>query len=225
MWPFAKKEWFSCAQFDWIARQVGVEFPGPKHYRFKSKLSKRAGSGRKKTHVDFDKRWFLSLSEQARCSVMVHEFWHWVIWKKTMSMRKRYIASIFVGLPLVSATIILALVGAVSLFAGVPFHLDFLVFAPVLWVVLLRALLGRLMRRFFWPTEYDCDEAAVRYIGTQATLEVLKTFRLRLENTTHPPVKLRIERVNEISPRYPTPLVDFEKLQAEIPQSFVLNNP
>lgn len=68
-----------CHAFDWIAQQVGVVFPSPKHYRIRSRLSKMAGSGRKMDSIDFDRKWLLSLSEQARCSMIVHEFWHWII--------------------------------------------------------------------------------------------------------------------------------------------------
>lgn len=210
----------SCAQFDWIAEQVGVGFASPKHYRISSRLAKRAGSGRKMESIDFDRKWLFSLNEQARCSMIVHEFWHWIIWKRTMRERKRFLVYLFLWLPLLSVAIVGGLELSASVLLGTQFHPAVLVLSVVLWPILLYGFMGRLMKRFFWPTEYECDEAAVRYIGAPATLDVLKTFHLTITNATHPPTKLRIARVNELAAKYPTPLIDFARLQAEIPQSF-----
>jgi len=125
MWPFSKKEWVTCAQFDRIAQEVGVGFAGQKHYRFRSRYGKKAGSNFRKRQIDFDKKWFLSLSEIARCSVLVHELWHSVNWPMAWRWRKRHAAMVFLGVPALSVVIASALAPRSFSDSGVSFSLEF----------------------------------------------------------------------------------------------------
>jgi Zn-dependent protease with chaperone function len=84
-------------------------------------------------------------------------------------------------------------------------------------------LLGYLYvnRLWKWPFEYECDEAAVRFMGASPTREFLRTFRLKSGWRSHPPARKRLERVDEETSRFPVPVINFASLQRDVRQEFV----
>jgi hypothetical protein len=169
--------------------------------------------------IRFDKKWFMGLNPEARCAVLVHEIWHVKTARKAVRARILYRSYLFVGLPLLS----IGFVVLITLLAYALMHNA--VFLPGLPVILYPVLIvfgypyG--LQRWMWPLEYESDEAAVRFIGADATKEFLRTLRLKSGRTTHPPTKERLRHADTAASIYTNPVIDFDSLEEEIGQELV----
>jgi hypothetical protein len=217
--PKTTTEYFDCAQFDRVTRIVGVKLADRNRYCVRSHVGSKALTNCKTRTIRFDKKWFLGLSPRARCALLVHEIWHITSAKKTVRAKRLYRSYIFVALPLLSIGVVwlIALLtsaltqGAVYL-SGLP-----VILYPVF--VVLGFPYG--MRWWYWPIEYESDEAAVRFMGVDATKEFLRTLRLNSGRTTHPPTKKRLERVDQVASQHPIPVIDFDSLARKVKQELV----
>jgi Zn-dependent protease with chaperone function len=223
MWPFRNIKWFSCAQFDEIAKTVGVELRADQRYRLSSSRFAYASSQPKKGFITFGQKWFRPLSERAKAAVLVHELWHSKNFDRMMKGRKRVRIVFFAsGIP--------GLLLWVFLLTRIPPHTAAVIFVvagvffaslgALVWGAVFGVAGGFVYRRYSWPIEFECDEAAVRFIGPAGTLEYLGALKLRSNRQSHPPSKIRQERIEEFVGRYPIPEIEFSTLQAEIPQVF-----
>ena len=220
-WPWRKTttEYFDCAQFDRVARTVGVGLADQSRYCLQSRVPTKAFTDCRKGAVRFDREWFLGLSPKARDALFVHEIWHIKIARKTMRARLLYRLYLFIALPLISIT-------AVGLVAFLTSALtNDMYWAPGLLIFLypLFVVVGFPygMRWLYWPIEYECDAAAVRFIGLDSAKEFLKTLRLKSGRTTHPPTKKRLKRADRVAAEFPNPVIDFDSLQGEMRQALV----
>jgi hypothetical protein len=211
-------EYFDCVQFDVVARTVGVSLADRNRFCLKSRVPQRAIMNRTRT-IQFDKKWFIGLSPDARCACLVHELWHIMTLKKANRARVLFRFFLFIVLPLASIAAAWLIMVLTSPLTNNPGSLSGL---PVL-VYLLFVFIGYpfARRRWSWPIEYESDEAAVRFIGVDATKKFLKTLKLKSGLTTHPPTKKRMERVNWVASRYATPVIDFDSLEQDVSQRFV----
>jgi Zn-dependent protease with chaperone function len=185
----------------------------------RSRVGSKALIDHKTRTIRFDKRWFLGLSPKARCALLVHEIWHIASEKKAIRARRLYRSYIFIILPLLSVAVvwlIAILTSALTPDAVVPPGLPIILY---LVLVCLGYPYGR--RWWSWPLEYESDEAVVRFMGVDATKEMLRTLKLKSGLTTHPPTKKRMERVDQIASLYPIPVIDFDSLEREFRQRFV----
>lgn len=215
----ATTEYFDCAQFDAIARIVGVRLAGRNRFCLKSRVPQKALMNYKTRTIRFDKKWFLGLSPDARCACLVHELWHTATQKKAVRARMLLRSYLFIGLPLASiAATWLVLVLAPRLTNDQGSLSDLPVLLYPLFVVLGYPVARR---RWSWPIEYESDEAAVRFMGVEATKRFLRTLKLKSGLTTHPPTGKRLEQADRVSSRFPTPVIDYEALERNVGQKFV----
>jgi len=216
--PRPAVEYFDCAQFDRVAKIVGVRLAPRNRYSLKSHVGAKAIMNHRTRTIRFDKKWFLGLSPEARCALLVHEVWH--IASERRAIRARMLRrSYFIALPILSfaATWLIAVVVSMltsdsSSFVGLPVLLY-----PAL--VVLGYPYGQ--RWWNWPVEYECDEAAVRFMGLSATKGFLRTLKLKSNRTTHPPTKKRLVRADTAASKYPIPVIDFNSLEGEVGQELV----
>lgn len=202
---------------------MDVKLREGKHYRWHSSARFYAVSKHKKGFITFGRKWLLPLSERGRCAVLIHELWHAKNLDRAMKGRQRiriaFVASALPGI-LLFAYLITRIpphpAPAVVLVGG----LFFAALGMVIWAAVWRMIGGMLYRRFACPIEFECDEAAVRFIGSAGTIEYLKALKSRSNHESHPPTKLRRERIAGFVTRYPVPEIVFSALQAEIPQVF-----
>ena len=211
-------EYFDCDQFDRVARIVGVRLAGRARYGLKPRVATKAFTDCKHRTVRFDQEWFLGLSPKARDALFVHEIWHITTAGKAFRARLLYRLYLFIALPLISIT-------AVGLVALLTSALTNNV-APAGLLILLYPLFVVAgfpygMRWLYWPIEYECDAAAVRFIGLDSTLEFLQTLKLKSGRTTHPPTKKRLERADRAASTFPNPVIDFDSLERETRQALV----
>jgi hypothetical protein len=212
-----RKEYFGCVQFDRIAETIGVRLRERKRYEF------RRGSGFKASFriflrtIVFGKDWFDSLSPQARCALLAHELWHHhTRWKSTVASIL-VLFMLFFGWLLLAAAIGFAVESVLS-------SMYVTVLSSILLFVFFQSYgMTFLFRRLFWPLEFQSDEAAVRFLGVDATREMLGTLRKRNPwfCSTHPPTDVRLERVEEWRKKHPEPLIDYNELEEETPQKIV----
>lgn len=218
-WFRRTTEYFDCAQFDKVVESVGVTLAEKNRYSMKSRVGTRAFTDAKNRTIRFDKKWFLNLSPQARCAVLVHEVWHIVTLKDKMRARNRFLLYVFPGLLAFSFGFV------VVVYAATFFLIGRGVFLPGLPILLYPIMLVFGMpygfRRWSWPIEYASDEAGVRYIGADATREVIRSLKLNTNITTHPPTRLRLANVDSVTAKYPIPLIDLNSLERTVKQEFV----
>ena len=212
-------EYFDCAQFDAIARVVGVRLADRNRFSLKSRLPQKALMNYRTRSVKFDKKWFLGLSPDARCACLVHELWHAATQKKAVRARRFLRSYLFIVLPFASIAATWLVVVLASRLTSDPGSLSSL---PVLLYPLL-VVLGYpfARRRWSWPLEYDSDEAAVRFMGVEATKKFLRTLKPKSGLTTHPPTRKRLERAERAASRFPTPVIDYGALERSVGQKFV----
>jgi hypothetical protein len=212
-------EYFDCDQFDRVARIVGVRLAGRARYGLKPRVAAKAFTDCKNRTVRFDEEWFLGLSPKARDALFVHEIWHITTAGKARIARLVYRLYLFIALPLLS----IAAVGLVALLTS-PLTNNVSII-PDLFVLLFPffVFLGFPygMRLLYWPIEYECDAAAVRFIGLDSTREFLQTLKLKSGRTTHPPTKKRLERAVRVASKFPNPVIDFDSLEGETRQALV----
>jgi hypothetical protein len=217
----ATTEYFDCAQFDMIARAVGVRLAAQDRFCLKSRVPQKALMDYKTRRVRFDRKWFLGLSPDARCACLVHELWHVATQKKAVRATMILRSYLFIVLPALSIAATWLIVGLASTLTSDPGSLSGL---PVLlYPLFVVAGYPFARRRWSWPIEYECDEAAVRFMGADATKRFLKTLKLKSGLTTHPPTRKRLERVDSIASKYQNPVIDFDSLQHDARQNFALN--
>jgi len=211
-------EYFDCAQFDVIARTVGVRLADQGRFCLKSRLPQKALMNNRTRTIRFDKKWFLGLSPDARCACLVHELWHVATEREAIRARILLRSYLFIVLPLASLAATGLIVVLASPLTNDPGSLSGL---PVLLYPLF-VFVGYpfARRRWCWPIEYESDEAAVRFMGVNATKKFLRTLKLKSGLTTHPPTMRRLERADRAASEYPNPLIDFDSLQQEVRQSF-----
>jgi len=212
-------EYFDCTQFDRVARIVGVRLEGRARYGLKPRVAAKAFTDCKNGTVRFDEEWFLGLSPRARDALFVHEIWHITTARKARMARLLYRLYLFIALPLLSiaavglvALLTSALTNNVSIISGL-----FVILYPSF--VFLGLPYG--MRWLYWPIEYECDAAAVRFIGLDSTQEFLQTLKLKSGRTTHPPTKKRLARAVRVASKFPNPVIDFDSLEGETRQALV----
>jgi hypothetical protein len=217
-WLKPTTEYFDCAQFDKIAEGAEVALAEKNRYCIRSRLGAKASTNVKARTMRFDRKWFLGLSPKARAAVFVHEMWHVPTWSKKVRGRNWYLVYIFLGLPFLS-------VGLVAVIYLTTFLLGRAIYLPGLplltWPVSVFFGMSYGLRRFSWPIEYECDEASVRFIGLDATKELLRSLKLNTAMTSHPPTRLRLANADRVALKYPSPVLDFEVLEQEIKQEFV----
>ncbi len=219
-WLRPTTEYFDCAQFDKVVERVGVTLAEKNRYSMKSRVGTKAFTDAKNRTIRFDKKWFLNLSPRARCAVLVHEVWHITTLKDKMRARNRFLLYVFPGLLAFSFGFVVVVYAATFLLIGRG------VFLPGLPILLYPIVLVFGMpygfRRWSWPLEYASDEAGVRFIGAEATREVIRSLKLNTDITTHPPTKLRLANVDRVALNYLMPVIDFDALQREVRQEFLI---
>jgi hypothetical protein len=218
-WLRPTTEYFDCAQFDKVVERVGATLAEKNRYSMKSRVGSKAFSDAKNRTIRFDKKWFLNLSPQARCAVLVHEVWHITTLKDKILARNRFLLYVFPGLLASSFGFV------VVIYAATLFLMGRGVFLPGLPIILYPLMLVFGMpygfRRWSWPFEYASDEAGVRYIGVDATKEVIRSLKLNTDVTTHPSTRLRLANVDRVAAKYPIPEIDFNSLERAVKQEFV----
>lgn len=177
-----------------------------------------ASSNSQRRAISFKRKWFEQLSPKARCSVVVHEIWHWKIMKKKTRLKWRFLRdSVVYGF----ITVLILGLTTVLPFFGLSPIISLLGF--IAWVlVLFRVIVPPLIDKYQWSIEYECDEAGVRFMGPDSTKEILKTFKTKGKYGSHPPARMRLLAVDRVAPRYPVPEIDFDQLQRNIPQIVVV---
>jgi hypothetical protein len=218
-WHRPKTEYFDCAQFDRVAEIVGVRLSAHDRYCTRPRVRSKALTNLKTRRLQFDKKWFLGLSPRARCALLIHEIWHVTTVKKAVRARTLTRFYLFVTLPFLSIVVVSLIAILTSALTPRAVYLPGL---PVLLYPIFVALWYPYgLRRWKWPLEYESDEAAVRFMGVDATKEFLRTLRLKSRRTTHPPTKNRLERADQVASRYPIPVIDFDSLEVEVEQKLV----
>ncbi|MFC1754948.1 M48 family metalloprotease [Thermoproteota archaeon] len=188
--------------------------------RDKNRYEFRKGSGLKANFrifshmIIFGKDWFLSLNQKARCSILAHELWHSHTSKKSIANATLILFMLFFGWLFISWMIghtIGFVLDRPYVTIGSTFLL-FLFFQTYGMTFLFKCLL--------WPTEFQSDEASVRFLGAEVTKEILNTFRKPIPRfwSTYPPTDVRLKRVEEWEKKHPKPVIDYDKLENEIPQ-------
>jgi len=212
-------EYFDCAQFDRVARIVGVRLAGRARYGLKPRVAAKAFADCKNRTVRFDEEWFLGLSPKARDALFVHEIWHITTARKARMARLLYRLYLFFALPLLS----IAAVGMVALLTSTLTNNESIIPGLIALLYPSLVLLGFPygMRLLYWPIEYECDAAAVRFIGLDSTKEFLQTLRLKSGRTTHPPTSKRLKRADRVASKFPTPAIDFDSLEGVTRQALV----
>jgi hypothetical protein len=211
-------EYFECAQFDVIARTVGVRLADQGRFCLKSRVPQKALMNYRTRTIRFDKKWFLGLSPDARCACLVHELWHVATEKKAIRARILLRSYLFIALPLASLAatwLIVMLASPLTDYRGSLSGFPVLLYPLFVFVGYPFA-----RRRWSWPIEYESDEAAVRFMGVNATKKFLRTLKLKSGLTTHPPTMRRLERADRVASRYPNPVIDFDSLQRGVKQIF-----
>ena len=212
-------EYFDCAHFDRVAAIVGVRLAGRARYGLKPRVAAKAFTDCKNRTVRFDEEWFLGLSPKARDALFVHEIWHITTARKASWARLLYRLYLFIALPLLSITA----VGLVALLTSA--LTNGMIWPPALLISLypLFVVVGFPygMRWLYWPIEYECDAAAVRFIGLHSTREFLQTLKLKSGRTTHPPTKKRLEHADRAASKFPNPVIDLDSLEGETRQALV----
>lgn len=194
---------------------VGVTLAQTNRFRF-SKGPAAAQSNTKKGVITFNPKWFDRISPQARCSALVHELWHF----RTMDKRRQNERRLFrdgVLYAVVSLFTIAFEIGIMLLLRLDPIAIFGVYFFSAAFLA--DHFERKLISKYRWSIEYECDEAGVRFIGAEPTKEVLRTFRRRFRGrwSTHPSPKGRIKRTDEIAHKYMTPEIDYRELEREIP--------
>jgi hypothetical protein len=214
---FLKKEYFSCAQFDEIAELMGVKLREKNRYEFRRKMSSKASFRFLSNMIIFDKSWFNSLSAKAQYAVLVHELWH-------SKNRKIITSSLFVALMSLGWLLI---AGVFSIIIGFALgNLNSLLGLTLIQLLVYETYgMNQLYRRFVWHYEYECDEAAVKNIGAEATKEELNTLKKYNQDliskfmlkfwASHSNVDSRLEQVDRLENIYSVPIIDIDNLKNE----------
>jgi len=198
---------------------MNVSLRRKNRYEFKKKYGVKASMRYLSHMIIFEKDWFYSLGPKARCAALVHELWHAKTRIKSTAALQFVQLMILLGWPLFAVL--------VGYGAGWATGTRYIIAPLFLAALLFFESYGTrfLFRTLVWPSEYQSDEAAVRYIGADATEEELRTLKRRTPRfwSTHPPTKARLERVRELAPKYPTAVINFAKLEADCPQELLLH--
>jgi Zn-dependent protease with chaperone function len=210
------KRYFVCRQFDWIADYLGVSLRTKNRYEFRAKLPQKASFRYFSRMIVFDEPWFRRLSDEGRCAALAHELGH------SKSRGKGIGGALFVRFMLPGWTVVAGLLAfGVTAVSGVPllFGLSFLGFMALFLSFGMKAVFSYAM----WPTEFYCDEVATLYFGAESVTRELNTLPRKTPRfwSTHPPTRLRLERVETIGSRHPKPLIDFKSLDERLPQELI----
>jgi len=206
---------------------VGVTLAKSKRYRFDPK-SHTAVNNLNGT-ITFNQSRLDPLSDETKCAVVAHELWHSKLQGKT-KRRERFMLFLLVltaggigALALVVSVVLAAgfLVGDSVLEYDRTVVLATLIISGVAEFGLFPLIRRRLRRRYIWPIELECDEAAVRFFGIGPTRVYLTTPGVISEDSDHPPREVRISNAEAAAKRYPVPAIDFPSLQAEIPRRYI----
>ena len=214
------REYFDCDQFDRVAEIVGVKLAAQNRYCMRSHVGSKALVNHRTRTIRFDKKWFLGLSPRARCAVLVHELWHISPEKKAIRARTLWRLYRFIGLPLLSLCGVWVIVGLASILIRNTVFLS--VSWPILFLILVVEGYSYGLRWCGWPLEYECDEAAVRFMGLEATKEFLRTIRLKSSRTAHPPTRKRLDRANRVASQFPVPVINFDSLERKVSQNLII---
>lgn len=210
------REYFSCRQFDRIAELMEVNLRRANRYEFRKKYRGKAGFRGHSHMIIIEKPWFESLSPIARCAALAHELWH------GRTRRKGTLGSVVLTAMPFGWMLVAGFLGiAVGYWLARPYLTGFLFIGllALFWSYGMKLLFSHLA----WPIEFESDEAAVRFFGIAATKEMLGRFKGRTPRfwPSHPPLNARLRRIESLASRYPEPVVDFEKLQHEVPQEMI----
>ena len=193
-----------------------------KRYRFDPKIEYTASNDFEGV-ITFNKKKFDTLREETKCAVLAHELWHSILEEST-KRGDRSIHKVTVGFV---AVWILAIATTTGLEAGyfvrghvLEYEIAGLALLIVVGVgsVLLYLVATRLRKRYRWPIELECDEAAVRFFGLRPTLDYLTTPGVISLDKAHPSREIRISNAEATARKYMVPMIDFLSLQAELPQ-------
>jgi hypothetical protein len=201
-----------------VGERVGVALRARNRYELLEKFGMKANSRFFGRIIIFERPWFMSLSPRAKCSALVHELWHFRTWNKAIRGWMILLLVMIIGWPV--AALILAFLIATLASRVFLTSFSFVGIAVMLYTYGTRFLLVHLV----WPVESASDEAAVRFFGVGPMVEVLDTFKKKTYRfwSSHPPPDVRIKRVEALAAKYPKPLIDFEELEAELPQEIIL---
>jgi hypothetical protein len=174
------------------------------------------------THtIEFNEKWVGQFFDpKVKAAVFAHEIWHSVTEEKAKkALRQISNASRALVLGLVILDLI-ALIGyfLIRNFPGL-ISIGVLSLALILVYVCLR-LRWSLMKKYQWPLESESDAAAAKCIGSDALIEALRTFPR--DDCAHPPTRIRIQRLNELKAEYPKSAIDFDQLERDVKQEFVM---
>ena len=219
---FSNKEYFTCKQFDEIARIMKVELRNRDRYEFQNDFKEKA-SLRSSYMIIFDIQWFTSLSPKARCAVLAHELWH----VKTRNRSILYfIISLLTSLLLVFGAwglVFWTLIQQNLIQQNYLLIIGLMLFTVVLWGIGFNLLTKRIDLIFEFPS----DQASVNYFGVEATREYLATLISRRQFwlvADHPQIEERLKRIEEHGKLMEKPEIDFDELERDIPQVFKFQN-
>jgi hypothetical protein len=214
-----KKEYFDSPRYDRVAEILCVKLRDHRRYEFRRVHAMKASYRYLPHMIIFEKDWLCNkMGAMARCAVLSHELWH------SKSAIRHAVSILFVasfmipfGWPLVA--------GLASYWTSTTLRAPYML-VPIFLIttVGLESYGERLLfQKLIWPVEYGADEAAVRFVGVNATIEELHTLPNRTPRfwSTHPPLEARLKRAKRLEVEYPSPIIDFATLERDYPQEFL----